>query len=308
VATQSDASGALELRFDEVVALVAGSLVLEPALAVSEARAVGTSLVIAAAAQVPGQEYRLEATVQDAQGNSAAVIVRFYGFNTEVPRLLLNEFTPRGSTEHPDLVEIRVLSDGDLAGVVLYQGTPSDWTDRIVFPACRVRAGEYALVHFRPSGSADERNETTARDASGGADAGATAWDFWVAGGQGLSGNNGVLSLYDRPGGLVLDGVLYSIRTSDSDTAYGGFGSASMQARARELVRHGGWIAGSGEVRPEDALSPEGATATRTIARSNSSVDTNGREDWHITPTRGSTWGAENTDECYVPPPPARQR
>ncbi len=296
-----DPSGALEMRFDEPVAVVEGSLLVEPPVQPPEVRASGRSILLLVRDQVRGAEYRLEVTVEDAAGNSTALITRFFGFNPEVPRLLVNELTPRGSADHPDLVELKVLSDGDLAGVTLYQGTASDWTDRIVFPTCRVRSGEYILLHFRPQGTPEERDETGPRDASGGADASPTALDFWVRGGQGLGGNNGVVALYDRPGGEILDAILYSNRASDSDSAYGGFGSASTLARARELAEHGGWIAAAGSVRPEDAVSPEGSTATRSIARGRAGVDTNTRDDWHITPTRGATWGTANTDERYAP-------
>jgi hypothetical protein len=294
------AAGAVELRFDEPVSLVEDTLIIDPPVASAEARSSGGTLSIGVPGQEAGREYRLEAIVEDAAGNTSALIVRFYGFNPDVPRLLINELITRGSGAHPDITELRVLADGDLAGVVLYEGTPSDWNQRFVFPACRVRAGEYVLVHWKPEGLAEERNETGARNESGGADACPTALDFWVPLGQGLSGNNGVLSLYDRPGGSIVDGVLYSNRTTESDAEYGGFGSASMQARARELVAHGGWIAGSAEVKPEDAVSPEGSTATRSIARSRSGTDTNRKEDWHITPTRGATWGTENTDDRYT--------
>lgn len=290
----------VELRFDEPVALVEGTLSLETAPPVAGARAEGVSLYVTTAPQAPGVEYVMEASVEDAHGNSADLVARWWGFNPSVPRILINELTTRGSGNHPDLVELRVVTDGDLAGLVLYQGTPGDWTDRIVFPACAVRAGEYVLVHWKPQGIPEEVNETHARDASGGLDATARAADFWVAGGQGLSGNNGALCLCSSARGDVLDAFLYSDRTSENDDGHAGFGSAAVHDRARELVRLGAWVAADGDVRPEDAVSPEGSTATRTMARAGASMDTNTREDWHVTPTRGATWGAANTDERYL--------
>jgi hypothetical protein len=299
----ADPSGNVQMTFDEPVLLVEGSLLIAPPCGSTEARPSGTSIIVVAPAQRPGAEYTLEATVEDAAGNSSAVVTRFTGFNPAVPRLILNELITRGSDDHPDLVEIRVLSDGDLAGVTAYQGTAGDWTDRVIFPACRVLSGEYVLVHFKPEGTPEERNETGPRDESGGTDSSPAALDFWVSGGRGLAGNNGVVALYDRPNGQILDGILYSNRSSASDSAYGGFGSASTLARAQELVAGLGWIAATGTVRPEDAVSPELSTATRSIARGRAGIDTNTREDWHISPTRGATWGAENGDESYEPAP-----
>jgi len=99
--------------------------------------------------------------------------------------------------------------------------------------------------------------------------------------------------------------VLYSNRTSESDERYRGFGTADMLERAEELVRDGGWRIAGARVAPEDGMNPEGSTATRSLCRSSTSTDTDGRGDWHVVPTRGSTFGAENSDEAYEPATPA---
>ncbi len=112
-----------------------------------------------------------------------------------------------------------------------------------------------------------------------------------------------MLTVYDSPGGTLLDGVLYSNRTSESDELYAGFGTADVLARAQELARDGGWKTAGERPAPEDAVSPEGSTGTRSICRSSGGADTDGAADWHIVPTRGSTFGAVNSDEVYVPAP-----
>jgi hypothetical protein len=294
---RADGPCSVELRFDEPVQLVRETLITDPPCEVGQATSTDNSLRLATLQQQAGQEYRIEATVEDTKGNSSSLIARFWGFNAHVPRILINELTTRGTGTHPDLVELRVLTEGDLAGLTIYQGTPGDWIDRKVFPARPVAAGDYVLVHFRPEGIPEECDETGGRDVSGGLDATPEAVDLWVPDGQGLSGNNGALCLTSSPDGEILDAVLYSNRSAESDDAYGGFGSAPVQARAVELVRRQAWMAADAQVRPEDAVSPEGSTGTRSIARSRTSVDTNSPADWHITPTRGATWGRENTDE-----------
>ncbi len=90
-------------------------------------------------------------------------------------------------------------------------------------------------------------------------------------------------------------------RTSASDSLYRGFGSAATLARAEELVRQGGWIATEQAIRPEDAVNPEAGTATRSLCRGSDSQDSDTAADWHIVPTRGSTFGTANSDERYVP-------
>jgi hypothetical protein len=299
------APGQLAVTFDEDAGLDPATLRVEPALAVREVSPPGRRVTVDVAVQVPGREYRLEATASDGRGNSTTFLADFYGFNPKVPRVVVNEFTPRGSSDHPDLVELKALSDGDLGGLVLYVGTPSNFDARLVFPSLEVRQGTFIVVHCRPAEDPAEVDETGDPGESGGIDASPTARDFWLRGGTGLGGNNGVVTIYERPGGPLLDGLLYSNRTSDSDETYRGFGGADTLERAEELVRDGGWhIAGSG-VAPEDAIDPDGSTATRSICRSSTSTDTDGRGDWHIVPTRGATFGADNRDDAYVPATPA---
>jgi hypothetical protein len=298
-------SESLVVAFDEEAELDAGTLRIEPALEVRGVSPPGRTVTVGVATQVPGREYRLEATARDDRGNSTTFLAEFHGFNPRVPRVIVNEFTPRGSTDHPDLVELKVLTDGDMGGLVLYAGTPSNFEARLVFPSFEVRRGSFVVVHCRPTGDPAEVDETGDPGASGGIDASPTARDFWLRGASGLGGNNGVISVYERPGGPIGDGLLYSNRTSDSDDRYRGFGSADMLERAEELAHDGGWRIAGDLVAPEDGISPEGSTATRSLCRSSTSEDTDGRGDWHVVPTRGSTFGAENSDEEYAPATPA---
>ncbi len=291
----------LELDFDEPPIASPAQVRASPALEVAEARSEANRLHLLCPGQAAGQRYLLEIEVADARGNSSQLAVELYGYNPAAPILLINEFTTQGSDTHPDLVELFAAGGGNMAGLALYQGTAGSWDDRLVFPAFQVRAGEYLLVHCKPEGLAEERDEPGDPSLSGGLDATPTAYDFWLPGGTGLSGNNGVLSLYDRPGGAMLDGVLYSNRSSAADSLYRGFGSAATLARAEELVREGGWLAAQEAVRPEDAVNPDSSTATRSLCRSSDSADSNTAGDWHVVPTRGSTFGMANSDQVYVP-------
>jgi hypothetical protein len=291
----------LELDFDEPPVCGPAQVRAMPALQVAEVRIEANRLCLTCPGQAAGQKYALEIEVADARGNSLQLAVELYGYNPASPSLLINEFTTQGSDTHPDLVELFAAGGGDMAGLVLYQGTAGSWDDRLVFPAFEVRAGDYLLVHFKPQGLPAELDEPGDPALSAGLDASPAAYDFWVPGGTGLSGNNGVLSLYDRPGGALRDGVLYSNRTSASDALYRGFGSAATLARAEELAREGSWRAAEQLIRPEDAVNPDSSTATRSLCRSSASTDSDCAADWHVAPTRGSTFGGVNSDERYVP-------
>ena len=290
----------ISLEFDEEATLVPGKISVTPPLAVEEVSGPARQVRVRGGPQTPGRLYTLQAEARDSRGNSASFMADFYGWNGRVPRLLINELTPRGSGNHPDAVELKTLSAGNLGGVVLYQGTPGSFDTRFVLPAVEVSAGVFIVVHFKPSGDPSEVSESADMTASGGFDSSNAAWDLWVPGGKGLAGNNGVLSLYERPGGACLDAVLYSNRTSQSDEGYRGFGSDEMRGRAEDLVRDGAWKAAGPLVTPEDAVSPEGSTGTRSICRSSVSADTDGPGDWHIVPSRKATFGADNCDESWT--------
>ena len=311
----------LELTFNEPPLCRLQDLAVEPFLEVLSVHSEDCRLLLQIAAQTPGMPYQMEAVVEDEAGNGLHFLARFYGFNGEIPELLINEFTTRGTGNHPDAVELKVMEGGNMGGVVLYEGTPGNHDDRVIFPSFEVSAGEFLIIHFKPEGISEEIDETSARDLSGGLDASDQAYDFWIPEGAGISGNNGVISLYDRPGGGILDGVLYSNRTSESDEDYGGFGTQDSLERAQELVADGGWTIAGEQVRPEDAVNPEGSTGTRSICRRSgavdtapadtaatataspeiATVDTDTASDWHIVPTRSFTFGEENSDEIYVP-------
>ena len=290
----------IEIVFSEPVFFHPESLIVQPPLTTPAVRSSGPQIVIGTDHQVSGREYTLEGTVEDEKRNSLSFIALFYGHNAEVPEVLINEFTTRGSSTHPDIVELKVLSGGDMGGLILLQGTPNNWTDRLVFPSFSVDSDDFIVVHFKPQGILEEINETTEKDLSGGLDASDEAFDYWVEGGTGLSGNNGVITLLERPGGCLLDGVLYSNRTSQSDEKYLGFGTRTAMERALELAAMNGWTCGEDRVRPEDAVNPEGSTATRSLCRKRGN-DSNSRNDWYIVPTRHASFGKENSEEVYNP-------
>jgi hypothetical protein len=298
---QALSPGEVSISFDEDARLCAEKTSITPPLAVADAGGPSRNVILRGERQEPGRLYSLQAEAQDARGNTASFIAQFYGYNGRVPRLLINEFTPRGSGSHPDAVEIKALSAGNMGGAVLYLGTPGSFDSRLVFPPFEVAAGTFIVVHLKPSGDPGEVDETKDPAASRGLDASDTAFDFWLKGGKGIGGNNGVLSLFERPGGACLDGVLYSNRTSQSDEQYAGFGSEQMRIRAEEIAANGAWKSAAAKVTPEDAVNPEGSTGTRSICRSSGSADSDRPEDWHVVPTRGATFGSENSEEVYAP-------
>lgn len=295
------AADRVSVTFDEDATLVEGKTRIEPDLGDAAVTVAAREAVIVVDNQSPGVQYTLEAEARDARGNTASFLATFYGYNPQVPGVLINELTPRGSGAHPDFIELAVTSAGDMGGVALYIGTPGDYDSRLVFPSFSVTAGAFVTVHLKPTGNSAEVDEPGDPSLSAGADTSPSAYDFWMRDSKGLGSNNGAVSLLNRPGGDCLDAVLYSNRTSQSDQAYRGFGSTSMMDRADELYGLGAWTAAGARILPEDAVSPEESTGTRSLCRSSASADTNGAADWHVVPTRKASPGGVNSDEVYVP-------
>jgi hypothetical protein len=290
----------LQMTFDETAELVAGELYISPEIDIQTLPPPSKTIRLSfGEAMIPGLKYCIDAVLKDENGNTVSFLLHFYGFNGNLPALLINEFITQGSSTHPDLVELYVIEEGNLAGICLYRGTAGSWDSRIIFPDHWVESGDYVLVHFKPEEIPEETNETELKDESGGLDACNEAWDYWVEGGEGLSGNNDVLGLYSCPEGNVIDAVVYSNRTSESDEKYRGFGSRRMMERVDEITAAGAWNFAGVYAAPEDAVDPEDSTSTRSICRSSNWVDSDGKSDWHIVPTRGSTFGFINSDEVY---------
>ena len=278
-------SRTVTVTLDKPAEPVEYGLSVTPSLGEIRSETTGNELVISTElAAEPGAEYLVEATVEDASGNSLSFLARFFGHNERVPQLLINELNPRGTGNNPETVELIALSDGNLAGITLYNGTAGSWDSKLILPPEEVAAGDFLLAHFRPHAAEHE-----------------TALNFWVPEGAGLPTNNGVVTLYTVPGGAILDAVIYSDRTSESDERYRGFGTTRMMQRVDEVVAAGAWLIEGELARPEDVVDVTLSTATRSLNRSSDSANSNSRADWHVVPTRGSTFGETNSDELHEP-------
>lgn len=294
----------LVIAFDEDIAEAVAGFSSSPGPAVVSA-SVGPDgrsvVVVLGASQEPGTAYAVSGMVADAAGNLSSFVLPYWGHNPCPPLVVFNELLTEGSATHPDAVEFYAVAGGECAGLAFFCGSPYDFDFRYVFPPLAVEAGDLIVLHLKPEGLATELDESLDRAASGGLDATDGAWDLWYRAGDGaLSGKNGVLSLCASPNGAFMDAAPYSARTAESDTAYGGFGTAALRNRVGAIVAAGSWIA-SDPPRPEDCAGSAGTTSTRSLCRSSSSADTDSGDDWHVVPTRGSTLGAANSDAVYAP-------
>lgn len=276
----------LVLEFDKPAVVLPESLQLDPELPVSAPPGATETIALRfAQPSIAGRQYAMRAAVRDDNGNTLQFVISFYGYNDRVPSLVINEFSPRGSASNPERVELFVREGGNMAGAALYNGVGGNFDSKIVFPDREVETGEYLVVHFRPDSAA----------------IGEERLNFRVPEGSGLPSNNGALTLYDTPNGRILDAVIYTNRTSDSDANFRGFGTRRTLDRVDAIVDAGAWQIAGSLAAPEDAVWADYASPTRSINRDSLSTDTDRRDDWHTVPTRGASFGAVNSDERFEP-------
>lgn len=302
IAAELQDSRNMSIEFSEPVTMSRELFTAVPELPLASSESSGNALLLTFGENMePGREYSIELTVEDEAANSHTLLVKVYGFNPRVPELILNEITTQGSTANPDKVELKALSSGNTAGVAVYEGTIDFWDQLKVLPPVEVQAGDYLVLHFKPVGTTDEIDETTSKIDCMAEDASDYGWDFWLEGGSGLSGNNGVVSVYTHTAGELLDGFLYSNRTSSSDEDYRGFGSAATMEKADQLWLQGGWEIAGRLPAPEDAVNPDDSTATRSMGRLPGAADSDSSADWQIVDTGESSFGYENSTLLYTP-------
>jgi len=248
----------------------------------------------------PGARCMVEGEVMDPSGNTLFFSATVYGWNDAIPKLIINEFTTQGSAAHPDRVELIAVSAGNTAGITFCDGVNLDRNQRLILPPLEVLKGDIIVIHCGKESDISV-SETVSITESQSKYATDSAWDVWIASGEGLSGNNGIISLYTSPQGDLIDAVLYSNRTSVSDTNYKGFGSRALLNRVAILADQEGWEPSAFDIIPEDGINPDDSTATRSMCRISPITDTNSLKDWYIVPTGKSTFGEVNFDGVYIP-------
>lgn len=294
-------STSLTIRFDEIVSFDNNAYKSEPQLDLQSWTIEEKSLTLLFSEdQKPGKMYKCRSDVKDKRGNSLSFIIRYYGWNPQIPPLLINEFNPEGSGNNPDAIELYAAGAGNTAGVTLFLGTANFFSESYIMPDLDVHQGDYIIIHMRPEGLSTEINEKDDKTESKGKLASDSAWDLWVGGDKPVSGKNGMISLYTNPFGTIIDSVPYSNRLTADSEDYRGWTSATFHM-IEELSFLEEWENTDGFIRPEDAVLSKGTTGTRSICRNSLSEDSNTNSDWHIVPTGKKSFGHANSDKIHTP-------
>ena len=270
VSVQSVTSSVIRLEFSEPVRIYGTSF--EPLGAREDGKFVYVSLD---ASLKPGTRSYVHGRVKDYSGNTTGFTIQVWGFNPDLPEIVINEFTTKGTAKSPDRTELLVKSSGNINGMTLYNGVPDNFDSYVVFGDIDVRSGDMIVVWWT-----EELPDRVAVEG---------VIDICAKSGEGLPSNNGAIVLCGTPamGADVLDAVVYS----NFSASYEGYGTRSAMERATWVIGSGAWKG--------DPLDSTSSTATRSMSRLPDGRDSDGSADWIVTVTGGSTFGAANSSEAF---------
>ena len=229
-----------------------------------------------------GSSYVLYGVVEDSYGNTLSFSSGFAGYNDNLPVIVLNEVRTEYSKPKLEYIELYVLEDGNLGGMVMeaYYGTKSN---TFIFPAADVHQGDYIVLHMRTvdETAVDETEDITACTAP---DSCASARDFWYQSEVKALGKTGVILLKERENGALCDALLYA----ESSKSY--WPQDIMKTAAQSAYLAGIW---TGSAETSDAVCSDRCTTTRTLSRQNYSEK--GASAWIVVATSCATPGAANS-------------
>ncbi|HEX7667595.1 MAG TPA: Ig-like domain-containing protein, partial [Polyangiaceae bacterium] len=176
-------------RFIDATTAIAGNFTFDGSLTTASVAATADPMTFAVTtneAQTPGTTYHVTgaAGIKDVLGvalDSAHNQAAFTGFKP-LAVLQLNELNPNlGSSSAPrDLVELYVVSGGDIGGIQLQENLVESTVKLATLPSLQVATGDYIVVHLgdlAADGGPNFVNETTDKTACTATECYAGAWD-----------------------------------------------------------------------------------------------------------------------------------
>ena len=220
-----------------------------------------------------GESAVLSVTAEDLAGNTSRASFALTGPNDDIPLTLINEVSIKGTAASPDRIELRILEEGNTAGITVKDGSREHYDHEWILPELDVISGDIILLYWDTdiSGNAvEKRDENFTYSFSAGSD-------------TTLSGTNGAIAVYTSPEGEILDGIIYTTGTSE---LCNGYGNTKTEEAAFMLIKEGEWTS--------EPISSLDVTSSRVIARYPGGIDSNSADDFFITAARKSTFGEPN--------------
>ena len=217
----------------------------------------------------PGEKAGVKITLLDINGNKERFYLTIKGKNNEIPSLIINEISVKGTQSNPDRIELYVLNKGDTAGVVV-----SEEKFSFTLPSIKVKEGDIILIYWDKS--------TTKKNYE--RDRGKMTYILNANASSTLPGPEGAIIIRKEEKGEIMDAFFYSEKGEEA------LKEGEKNKLFIEANDNGEW---DGE-----AFDSSLVTSSRVIARLPGAIDTDTSEDFFITAPRRSTFGEENE---YVP-------
>ncbi len=223
-----------------------------------------------------GEKKTLSLTASTPEGNLTRASFSLTGKNENVPQLLLNEISVKGTSSSPDRIEIVILSDGNLAGVRVSDGYNGSYKHQYTFPDMDVRRYDIVVLYWD--------KKTTERTEKG--DFGSVYYINALSPST-LAGPSGVILLEKDSEGEILDAFMYADLSNEENFEK----NEKIQNLQKVLDEKEAWFS----LPVDSAL----VTSSRVFARRPGFQDNNSSDDWFITKARTSTFGAFNVYSPY---------
>jgi hypothetical protein len=287
LAVRAFSASEVQFLFSEPVDVVA--LTFDPPVVLADSADGETVNIRFDTPYTAGTRVTADILVRNGNGSTLEAVLTFSAFNDRVPAFQINELRTEMSKPRVEFIELKMLSDGNLAGVQLFAA--SNGTDAPVYelPAAEVNAGEYVLVHMRTPdyiNGVDELGEdlslSTADDAKAQADCPRDVRDLWLPGNKEVLRKSDAVYFTDQTG-MVIDAVVFCDKAKELEK-WGG--NPYFMSAMDTLSVSGDWT-GEADGSIADTFDSSGTTPTNTISRREGGNgheggnDTNAAQDWY---------------------------
>lgn len=216
-----------------------------------------------------GEKIAIALSFSKSNKNTARAFFTLYGKNDNIPTLLINEVSIKGTKNSPDRIELLVTKEGDAAGVVV---TDNISGDDFLLPSISLNAGDIIVIYWK------DKREKEKEERFGGK----ITYYLEANMSSTLSGTTGGIIVREEKDGKVMDALLYHDGSQPSK---------KEEALFSLIKEEENW---SGEY-----VSSLLVTSSRVLARLPGAIDTDSCDDWFTTEARKSSFGSENTYSPY---------
>ena len=262
-----DETATLTISFSETVEIK--ELIINDQMILKEKLGSSFSLLLPFSLS-PGEKAEVKITILDINGNKERFYLTIKGKNNEIPSLIINEVSIKGTQSNPDRIELYVLKKGDTAGV-----TVSDDKFTFTLPSIKVKEGDLILIYWDKT--------TTKKNYE--RDRGKMTYILNAKASSTLPGPEGAIIIRKEEKGEIMDAFFYSEKGEEA------LKEGEKHKLFSEANDNGEW---EGE-----AFDSSLVTSSRVIARLPGAIDTDTSEDFFITAPRRSTFGEENEYAPY---------